>query len=182
MDGECSSGDVSINKGDDDSQKLDIIENGVSFANGDSQSLASSCIESLEKRQKRLSTSSVFSITSTARNLEGNIYPPCFMPYSSTRICWDVIIFMSIWYNSVVSPLRLFIMTSRHTPSDIVNADIAFDIIFVIDTLVHFYLPYVDEDTGQVVTDKSLIRKKYYESSRFRINAITCIPILKFFL
>ena len=181
MDGECS-GDVLINKGDDDSQKLDIIENGVSFANEDSQSLASSCIESLEKRQKRLSTSSVFSITSTARNLEGNIYPPCFMPYSSTRICWDVIIFMSIWYNSVVSPLRLFIMTSRHTPSDIVNADIAFDIIFVIDTLVHFYLPYVDEDTGQVVTDKSLIRKKYYESSRFRINAITCIPILKFFL
>mmetsp|Transcript_31519 Transcript_31519/g.45922 ORF Transcript_31519/g.45922 Transcript_31519/m.45922 type:complete len:2273 (-) Transcript_31519:792-7610(-) len=105
--------------------------------------------------------------------------PDWIMPFSLPRVLWDVIVFMAIWYNSVVTPVRLFIMTGDYTPKGLINADIAFDVLFVVDTMVHFYLPYVDGETGQTITDLKRIRKKYFGSVTFYINVIACIPILK---
>lgn len=61
----------------------------------------------------------------------------------------------------------------------LVATDIALDLIFVIDTILHFYFPFVDKDTGQVVMSIKEIRSKYRGSLTFYINSIACIPILK---
>ena len=101
------------------------------------------------------------------------------MPNSKIRLSWDVFIFMAILYNSLVTPIRLFIIPSGRTPIVLINADVVFDFIFVIDTLLHFYRPYIDEDTGQSVDNTKQIAAKYRGSISFYINIIACIPILK---
>ena len=101
------------------------------------------------------------------------------MPNSKIRLSWDVFIFMAILYNSLVTPIRLFIIPSGRTPTVLINADVVFDFIFVIDTLLHFYRPYIDEDTGQSVDNTKQIAAKYRGSISFYINIIACIPILK---
>ena len=70
-------------------------------------------------------------------------------------------------------------MSGDSTPQSLVYADAVFDFIFVLDTVLHFYRPYVDPNTGQIVTDLKSLRKRYLGSVTFYINAIACIPILK---
>lgn len=86
---------------------------------------------------------------------------------------------MAIWYNSLVTPIRLFIIPLDRTPRGIVDADIVFDFIFVVDTILNFFIPYTDETTGEVITDPKAIRQRYTGSVNFFINVIACIPILK---
>lgn len=100
------------------------------------------------------------------------------MPHSKFRLIWELFIFVVIWYNSVMTPLRLFILKER-TPKALISADVALDIIFVVDTLLHFFRPYIDTDTGQVVTNLKKIRSKYAASMAFYMNVLACIPILK---
>ena len=103
-----------------------------------------------------------------------------FLPDSNGRIVWDVFIFLVIWYNSVITPIRIFIMSGHDsTPQALVSLDVVFDFIFVADTILRFYRPYVDGNTGQIVMDPQLIRSKYMGSFSFYINAIACIPIIK---
>ena len=101
-----------------------------------------------------------------------------FLPNSYIRLLWDAFIFLVIWYNAVLTPVRIFISRDR-TPKALVSLDVLFDFIFVGDTLLRFYRPYIDENTGEVVTDPRLIRKKYRRSATFYVNAIACVPILK---
>ena len=101
------------------------------------------------------------------------------LPDSTLRLAWDGFIFVVIWYNSVVTPIRIFIMSGSKTPQILVSLDVVFDFIFVADTLLHFYLPYVDEHTGQTVLDPSLIKMKYRESWAFWVNSVACVPIVK---
>ena len=101
------------------------------------------------------------------------------MPDSRFRHGWDAFIFMSIWYNSVMTPIRLFILGADLTPVGLISIDIALDFIFVIDALLVFYRPYIDKDTGRIVTNLQQIRSKYLASSSFYLNIIACIPILK---
>ncbi|KAL9183699.1 hypothetical protein ACHAXT_004555 [Thalassiosira profunda] len=102
-----------------------------------------------------------------------------FLPDSYTRLAWDGFIFLVIWYNSVITPVRIFIMSGGTTPQALVSLDVVFDFIFVADTLLRFYRPYVDEQTGQIVMDRQLIRARYRRSWTFVINAVACVPILK---
>ncbi|EJK71650.1 hypothetical protein THAOC_06887, partial [Thalassiosira oceanica] len=101
-----------------------------------------------------------------------------FLPNSYIRLFWDAFIFLVIWYNAVLTPVRIFISRDR-TPKVLVSLDVLFDFIFVFDTLLRFYRPYVDENTGGVVTDPLLIRRKYQRSAAFYVNVIACVPILK---
>lgn len=101
------------------------------------------------------------------------------LPNSKHRLVWELFIFLVIWYNSVMTPIRLFILGSDRTPSALITADLALDIIFVIDTFLHFFRPFTDKDTKRVVTSLRLIRGKYLRSFTFYTNAIACIPILK---
>jgi CRP-like cAMP-binding protein len=103
-----------------------------------------------------------------------------FLPDSNVRIIWDVFIFMVIWYNSVITPIRIFIMSGHDsTPQALISLDVVFDFIFVADTILRFYRPYVDGNTGQIIMDPQLIRSKYMGSFTFYINSIACIPITK---
>lgn len=102
-----------------------------------------------------------------------------FLPDSKARVAWDIFIFTVIWYNSVVTPIRIFIMSGAKTPQILISLDVVFDFIFVADTVLRFYLPFVDENTGQIVLDPYLIKTKYRESWTFWINSIACIPIVK---
>ena len=102
-----------------------------------------------------------------------------FVPDSYIRLAWDGFIFMVIWYNSVITPIRIFIMSGGTTPQALISLDVFFDFIFVADTILRFYRPYVDENTGQIVMDPHLIRAKYRGSLTFFINAVACIPIVK---
>ena len=53
-----------------------------------------------------------------------------------------------------LQPLRISILTYlTDASSPIVLADYFFDAIFVVDTVLQFYLPFIDEATGTVVTD-----------------------------
>jgi CRP-like cAMP-binding protein len=70
-------------------------------------------------------------------------------------------------------------MSGAKTPQILISLDVVFDFIFVADTLLRFYLPYVDENTGQIVLDPDLIKAKYRASWTFWINSIACIPIVK---
>ena len=70
-------------------------------------------------------------------------------------------------------------MSGDSTPQSLVYADVVFDFIFVIDTVLHFYRPYADPHTGQIVTDLTALRKRYLRSATFYVNVIACIPILK---
>ena len=70
-------------------------------------------------------------------------------------------------------------MSGAKTPQILVSLDAVFDVIFVADTVLHFYLPYVDENTGHIVLDPYLIKARYRESWTFWINSIACIPIVK---
>lgn len=103
-----------------------------------------------------------------------------FLPDSNVRIVWDVFVFLVIWYNSVITPIRIFIMSGHDsTPQALVSLDVGFDFVFVADTILRFYRPYVDGNTGQIVIDPQLIRSKYMGSVSFYINSIACIPIIK---
>lgn len=102
-----------------------------------------------------------------------------FLPDSYVRLAWDGFIFLVIWYNSVITPIRIFIMSGDKTPQVLISLDVVFDFIFVADTILRFYRPYVDENTGQVVMDRHLISMKYRVSPTFFINAVACIPIIK---
>jgi len=70
-------------------------------------------------------------------------------------------------------------MSGDNTPQSLVYADVVFDFIFVIDTVLHFYRPYVDPNTGQIVADLTALRKRYLRSATFSVNVIACTPILK---
>lgn len=102
-----------------------------------------------------------------------------FLPNSRVRLMWDVFIFVVIWYNSLVTPMRIFIMSGKSTPQSLVYADVVFDFIFVIDTVLHFYRPFVDPNTGQIVADLTTLRRRYLRSATFYVNVVACIPILK---
>jgi len=102
-----------------------------------------------------------------------------FTPNSKLRVSWNAFIFMAIWYNSIVTPIRLFIIPFDRTPQGVIEADIVFDFIFLIDTILSFFIPYTDENTGEIITDPKAIRQKYAGSFNFFINVIACIPILK---
>ncbi len=78
-----------------------------------------------------------------------------------------------------MTPIRLFILGNDRTPTALVSADIALDVIFLFDTILHFFRPYIDKDTRRVVKSPRLIRSKYLRSFTFYTNAIACIPILK---
>ncbi|GMH59726.1 hypothetical protein TrST_g1578 [Triparma strigata] len=102
-----------------------------------------------------------------------------FLPYSKFRNTWDVFIFVVIVYNSIVTPFRISILTDLDEGnSPIVLADYFFDAIFVMDTCLQFYLPFVDEATGTVVTDKKAIKDRYVRSWSFYISVVACLPIL----
>ena len=102
-----------------------------------------------------------------------------FLPDSYIRLAWDGFIFLVIWYNSFITPIRIFIMSGDKTPQVLISLDVVFDFIFVADTILCFCRPYVDEITGQIVIDPHLIRAKYGGSLTFFINAVACIPIIK---
>ena len=38
-----------------------------------------------------------------------------FLPDSKVRIIFDIFIFLVIWYNSVITPIRIFIMSGDST-------------------------------------------------------------------
>ena len=162
---------------------MEDIDESVSLVSGETSLNASKDPSEVEKGLKlplprRRNSFSILSIESIHEKVTK--FPKWLMPLSPCRISWEILMFMAIWYNAVVCPLRLFIMTNRHTPSAIVSADIAFDLLFLMDTVAHVFLPVVDDDTGQVIVEQSEIRKKYLESMKFYVNAITCLPILKF--
>ena len=81
-----------------------------------------------------------------------------FLPDSYIRLAWDGFIFVVIWYNSVITPIRIFIMSGGTTPQALISLDVFFDFIFVTDTILRFYRPYVDDNTSQIVMDPQLIR------------------------
>ena len=70
-------------------------------------------------------------------------------------------------------------MTGNRTPSALISADVALDVIFVFDTTLHFFRPYIDKSTGQTITNLKQIRTKYVRSIAFFTNVLACIPILK---
>ena len=100
------------------------------------------------------------------------------LPLSKFRLSWDLFIFIVIVYNSIVTPLRLSILVDLEEDSPVVLADYFFDAIFVVDTIMYFFFPFIDEATGRVVTDPKIIRARYRKSWRFYINVAACLPIL----
>ena len=134
------------------------------------------------KSGRKISDSSV-SVEESSNNRRGSRLTDKiahrFLPDSLVRLAWDGFIFLVIWYNSVITPIRIFIMSGGTTPEALISLDVFFDFIFVADTILRFYRPYVDENTGQIVMDAHLIRVKYRGSLTFFINAVACIPIIK---
>lgn len=57
--------------------------------------------------------------------------------------------------------------------------DIALDLTFVIDAVLLFYRPFIDKDTGRIVTNLHQIRSKCLSSREFYFNVIACVPIVK---
>ena len=104
------------------------------------------------------------------------------LPHSNFRSYWDMFIFVLIWYNSVVTPIRIFIIQAKKTPQGLVWVDFFCDIIFVVDTIMRFFLPITDVNTDQVITDRKTIRKKYLGSMYFYADTLACVPILKFLI
>ncbi len=100
-------------------------------------------------------------------------------PNSKFRLCWEAFIFLIIWYNSVVTPIRLFILDLDSTPGALIITDFALDVVFVIDVVLLFFRPHIDNETGRMVTNLHQIRTKCLSSGTFYLNLIACIPILK---
>lgn len=101
------------------------------------------------------------------------------MPNSAFRLSWELFIFLAIWYNSVLPPVRLFVIGFERTPTALISIDVVLDFVFMIDTILNFYRPFIDKDTMKVVKDITQIRKRYLNSFAFYTNTIACIPILK---
>lgn len=78
-----------------------------------------------------------------------------------------------------MTSVRIFVMDGERTPEGLIVADIILDFIFVFDTIFHFYRPYIDKDTGRIVTERSQLRYKYVGSPTFFINMMACFPVLK---
>lgn len=118
---------------------------------------------------------------SSKKGFKGFLYsaPKLFIPNSKIRVTWSSFIFTAIWYNSLVTPIRLGVMPFDRTPQGIVDLDFFFDFVFLIDTILHFIIPVTDKNTSEVITDLPSIRQKYLGSITFYINTIACIPILK---
>ena len=60
------------------------------------------------------------------------------LPNSPIRLSWDIFIFTAICYTSLVTPVRMFIMSGDSTPSSLIHVDVAFDFVFAIDTILHW--------------------------------------------
>ncbi len=50
-----------------------------------------------------------------------------FLPDSYVRLAWDGFIFLVIWYNSVITPIRIFIMYGDKTPQVLISLDVIGD-------------------------------------------------------
>ena len=78
-----------------------------------------------------------------------------------------------------MTPIRLFILDLESTPASLIFIDIALDVVFVIDVVLLFFRPHIDNETGRMVTNLHQIKTKCLSSGTFYLNLIACIPILK---
>jgi len=101
------------------------------------------------------------------------------MPYSYFCLSWDLFIFLVIFYNAIVTPLRIAIVTNDIPV--LTTFDYIFDFIFCFDTVLRFFMPYIEPDTGSAITDLSLIWHRYSKSWSFKINVIASLPVLNLF-
>jgi hypothetical protein len=98
------------------------------------------------------------------------------LPDSTFRLLWDLVLFLATLYNAVVTPLRLFVFQRSYEL--IFTVDTVLDIFFVLATVLQFFLYYVDDDTGEIITGQREIRARTLSSASFYINATACLPLL----
>ena len=107
----------------------------------------------------------------------------CILPSSSLHVYWDILSLISIIYCSISIPIRFALffrkdeLQSAHGYSFFV--DYTIDFLFILDFILRLeFYAYIHFDNGrnEIVTDRAMIRKKYIESSWFRIDRIAIIP------
>ena len=153
-----------------------LFENSASNSNSNTSSTSPSTSTSTSNSNTNSkSNSTPTSYDPKSKNTEIKI-PEFLMPYSTFCLSWDFFIFNVIFYNAIVTPLRISIMTEE---VEILTAfDYIFDFIFCFDTILRFYMPYIDPDTQTAVKDIAMIKNNYAKSWSFYINVFASLPVL----
>lgn len=95
-------------------------------------------------------------------------------------ICVHLATWTALWYSLVVAVLPLQHPNSKL--ATIITACIV-DLIFIVKMIIDSRLSYVDAESGILVTDLPVIRRRYFLSlSRFWLNLCTTLPVNLFIL
>lgn len=99
----------------------------------------------------------------------------CINPHGRFKICWDFLSMIFIFYDLVNVPFVIcFDVPSNPT---IFIFDALKDVFFMIDVCLNFKTGYIDD--GYLITDSTLIRKRYLKSW-FLVDLLTSLPISLF--
>ena len=105
-------------------------------------------------------------------NDEGTL--PRFMihPTSRTRLYWDVVAIVLVFYVAVTLPYRLAF--ARSWPDALVYLDFIADVYFMADIILNVFTAYYDEET-LVVNRKQVLR--HYLQTWFILDLIATFPV-----
>ena len=88
---------------------------------------------------------------------------------------WDIFVMILAIYNSFTIPIQFaFHLHSMDHPVYVL-VDTFINVIFILDMLVNFRTTYIDEETGEEITEPKEIASNYIKS-KFKIDLIGVIP------
>lgn len=107
----------------------------------------------------------------------------CILPSSKIHVYWDLFCIFAIMYYAISNCLRFALFYRSKTLKGAHNSlfliDYIIDALFVIDVILRMQVyAFIDLENGrnEVITERSLIRKNYLNSTWFQVDCITILP------
>ena len=110
--------------------------------------------------------------------------PTCVIhPLSPWKICWDWLILILIYYNTIFTPFFIAFVRTENTSQVSLPGVIEslVDTLFVLDIVFSFQTGYF-EVGERLVMDPSMIRHRYLTSGLFLIDFTAAMPVMLIFL
>ena len=136
-----------------------------------------SAVVAVPKKRKKLKLINPFKKYKLINPFE-RIPLPVIKPGAKFRNLWDALMFVIITYNCIMTPVSITMLFPKSPLSGLGLVDTICDVIFVFDSILHFFFAYVDIDTKELVTDHLAIKDHYLNSQRFVVNLVAVTPLI----
>jgi uncharacterized protein YaiE (UPF0345 family) len=91
------------------------------------------------------------------------------------KLSWDVLVGVGIMYSVVVVPFRVGFLSLQPANTDFDAMDYAVDILFFIDILFTFNVPFFDKANSRMVIDRREIARSYFKCW-FWLDLVSTVP------